>query len=67
MATEQTSVHKILTTQLHMKKICAKLVPKHLTVDQKEKQLGIFQDVLKRLRLGPKFLDKIIMGSETSF
>jgi hypothetical protein len=35
---DKNAVHRILTDHLHMQKICAKLVPKHFSVEQKVNQ-----------------------------
>ena len=45
----KNAVHRILTEYLHMRKICAKLVPKNLSVEQKANRLEICQDLLGRL------------------
>jgi len=36
----KNAVHRILTKHLHMRKICAKLVPKNLSVEQKSEPVG---------------------------
>ena len=41
---DKCAVHRILTDHLHMRKICAKLVPKNLSVEQKANRLEICQD-----------------------
>ena len=48
---DKNAVHRILTDHLHMRKICAKLVPKNLTVEQKANRLEICQDLLGRLEI----------------
>jgi len=70
MITEETglnknAVHRILTDHLHMRKICAKLVPKKLSVEQKANRLEICQDLLGRLEIEPNFLHKIVTGDES--
>ena len=47
----KNAVHRILTEHLHMRKICAKLVPKNLSVEQKTNWLEICQDLLGRLEI----------------
>ena len=37
----KNAVHGILTEHLHMRKICVKLVPKNVSVEQKANQLEI--------------------------
>ena len=53
----KNAVHKILTEHLHMRKICAKLVPINLSVEQKVKRLEICQDLLGRLEIEPNFFE----------
>jgi len=70
MITEETgldknAVHRILTEDLHMRKICAKLAPKKLSVEQKANRLEICQDLLGRLEIEPDFLDKVITANES--
>ena len=36
-----TTVHQILTEELAMKKLCAKFVPKNLTIEQKDNREGV--------------------------
>jgi hypothetical protein len=46
-----------------MRKICAKLVRKILSLEQKANRLEICQDLLGRLEIGPEFfLDKESTG-----
>jgi len=58
-------VHRILTEHLHMRKICAKLVPRNLSVEQKANRLEICQDLLERLKIESNFLHKVITGDES--
>ena len=48
-----------------MRKFCAKLVPKNLSVEQKANRLEICQDLLVRLEIEPNFLHKVIAGDES--
>ena len=52
---DKSAVHTILTDHLHMRKICAKLVPKNLSVEQKANRLEICQDLKGRLKIEPIF------------
>ena len=61
----KNAVHTILTEHLHMRKICAILVPKNLSVEQKANRLEICQDLLRRLEIEPNFLHKVITGAES--
>ena len=61
----KNAVHSILTEHLHTQKICAKLVLKNLSVEQKANGLEICQDLLGRLEIEPHFLHKVITGDES--
>lgn len=58
-------VHEIITTELRMRKVCAKLVPKVLTVEQKESRVSISRELLDRSSIRPDFLQQVITGDET--
>jgi len=51
------TVRKILTEDLDITKVCAKMVPKELTEEQKERRVTICQDLLER--------EHVITGDET--
>ena len=61
------TVHNIITENLAMRKICAKLVPKILTVDQKQRRVSACEDLLQRVEEDPGFLDNVITGDESWF
>ena len=61
----KNAVHRILTEDLHKRKICAKLLPKNLSLEQKANRLEICQDLLGRLEIEPNFLHKVITGDES--
>jgi len=52
---DKSAVHRILTEHLHMRKICAKLVPKNSYVERKTNRLEICQDLLGRLKIEKNF------------
>jgi hypothetical protein len=54
----KNAVHRILTEHLHMLKICANLVPKNLSVEQKANRLEICQDLLEDSKLSQSFFIK---------
>ena len=58
-------VHEIIMTELQMREVCAKLVPKVLTDEQKENRALIFRELLDHVRGGPDFLEQVITGDET--
>ena len=59
------TIHKILTLELYMQKICAKLVPKILTNEQKEDRRNVCLDLLERIKNDKKFFKHVITGDET--
>ena len=50
-------VHEMVTTELQMRKVCDKLVPKVLISEQKENHVSISRELLDRVRGDPDFLD----------
>jgi hypothetical protein len=45
---DRETVWKILTEDHHMRKVCAKMVPKELTEEQKQRRVTVCQDLLER-------------------
>ena len=45
----RSTVHQILTQDLGMRKVCAKMVPKNLMTEQKAIRRGVCLDLLDRL------------------
>ena len=62
---DNNAFHRIVTDHLHMQNICAKLLVKNLSVEQKANWLEICQDLLGRLEIEPDFLDKVITQDES--
>ena len=48
MNTDRETVRKILTEDLDMRKVCAKMVPKKLTEEEKQTRVTICQDLFER-------------------
>lgn len=61
----KTSVWKILTENLQMVRVCAKFIPKLLTVEQKNLRLEIARDNLEMVNNDENLLKKIITGDES--
>jgi len=59
---DSETVRRILTEDLYMRKVCAKMVPKELTEEQKQRRVTIFQDLLERQ---DDILGLVITGDET--
>jgi len=60
-----TTVHQILTDELAMKKLCAKFVPKILTIEQKDNRKDVCLHLLERIQRDRNFLKNMITGDET--
>jgi len=58
------TVYTILRENLRMKKLCAKIVPKLLSPDQKNRRIQCCQDWID-VEEGTDFLDRIITGDES--
>ncbi|UYV69314.1 hypothetical protein LAZ67_6003231 [Cordylochernes scorpioides] len=58
-------VHVIVTEDLQMRKVCAKLVPKVLTQDQKELNVLRCQELLDLIQNEPDFLNSVVTGDES--
>ena len=59
------TVHKILTQDLDMRKVCAKMAPKNLTTEQKANRRDACLDLLDRLEREPEFFSPLIAGDES--
>jgi len=59
---DRETVRKILTENLDMRKVCAKMVPKELTEKQKQRRVTICQDLLKRQ---DDILGRVVTDDET--
>ena len=59
------SVRTILLEELHMLKVCAKIVPKLLSDDQKQHRVRACKDMLERIGADPDFLGRISTGDES--
>ena len=61
----RNSVWQIITEDLGMHKVCAKMVPKRLNDDQKMRRMQVCQDILENFDSNPDFQKKVITGDET--
>ncbi|XP_027233874.2 uncharacterized protein [Penaeus vannamei] len=59
------SVWKILTEDLDKRKVCAKMVPKLLNDDQKDRRMQVCRDILERLETDPDLLGRVITSDES--
>jgi len=59
------TVHQILTQDLGMRKVCAKMVPKKLTTEQKANQRDVCLDLLDRPERKPEFFSRVNTGDHS--
>ena len=55
-------VWRIITEDLGMRKVCAKMVPRLLNDGQKENCVQVCQDILKQLEITPDLLSRVVTG-----
>ena len=60
-----TTVHQILTQEVAMRKLWAKIVPKNLTIELKENRMDVCLHLLERIQSDKNFLKNVIPGDET--
>ncbi|UYV62483.1 hypothetical protein LAZ67_2000748 [Cordylochernes scorpioides] len=61
----KTTIGRIVTEDLKLKKIPAKFIPRFLTNEQKLCRLATCEDMMEMTRTDPEWKDKIITGDET--
>ncbi|KAF0740779.1 protein GVQW3-like [Aphis craccivora] len=59
------SCQTILTEDLGMRRVCAKMVPKLLSQDQKNHRIEVCQSLKERTQNDPGFIKNVITGDET--
>ena len=58
-------VWRIITGDLGMRKICAKMVPRLLNEGQKEQRVQVSQDILEQLKTEPNLLKRVVTDNES--
>ena len=58
-------VWRIITEDLGMRKVCAKMVSRLLNDGQKENRVQVCQDILKQLEITPDLLSRVVTGDES--
>ena len=58
-------VWRIITEDLGMRKVCAKMVPRLLNDGQKENCVQVCQDILKQLEITPDLLSRVVTGDKS--
>ncbi|UYV71390.1 hypothetical protein LAZ67_8002930 [Cordylochernes scorpioides] len=61
----KTTIGRIVTEDLKLKKTPAKFIPRFLTNEQKLCRLATCEDMMEMTRTDPEWKDKIITGDET--
>ena len=64
---DSESVRRILREKLNMRKFCAKMVPKLLSEERKERRKELCLDILQRIENEPDLLNSIIMCAEETW
>ena len=59
------TMHKILRQDLDVRKVCAKMVPKNLTTEQKGNSRDVCLDLLDCLEREPEFFSRVITGEKS--
>ena len=59
------TVHQILTQDLDMRKVCAKMVPMNLTTEHNADRRDVCLDLLDRTEREPEFFRRVITGDES--
>jgi len=65
LSLNHTMVHQILTQELATRKLCAKIVPKNLTIEQKDNQNDVCLHLMERTQSDRNFFKDVITGDET--
>ena len=61
------AVRPILTEELGMRKICAKMVPRNLTEQQWDAWVSVCAELLEEVEANPELMERVITGDESWF
>ena len=61
----QETIHWILAKELGMRKMCAQLMPRNLTEQQRVARLSVCPDLLEQVEGDPELMDRVITGEES--
>jgi predicted DNA-binding protein YlxM (UPF0122 family) len=64
---DKETVRQMLHNNFDMKKVCSKMVPRLLTLEQKEIRMKICADILQNIENDPNILEKVITFDESWF
>ena len=62
---DKETIRTILVDTLGMRKVCAKMVPRLLTEEQKTQRLNACRDILQQMEADKKLLENVITGDES--
>ena len=63
----QEAVRRILSEELGMRKICAKMVPRNLTQQQRDARVSVSAELLEQVEADPDLVERVITGDESWF
>jgi len=58
---------RILTEELGLRKICAKMVPRNVTEQQRDARVSICAELLEQVEANPELMERVITGDESWF
>jgi len=61
------AVRRILTEELGMRKICAKMVPRNLTEQRQDARVSVCAELLEQVGANPELMEQVITGDESWF
>ena len=61
---DEETVHTILVDTMGMWKVCAKMVPRLVTEEQKAQRLNACRDILQQMEANEKLLENVITQAE---
>jgi len=61
----QEAVRRILTEELGMRKMCAKMVPRNLTQQQRDARVSVTAELLEQVEADPDLMERVITGDES--
>jgi len=61
------AVRRILTEELGMRKICAKMVSRNLTEQQRDARVSVCAELLEQVEADPELMERVITGDESRF
>ena len=65
--TNRETVRFILTEELGVRKICAKIVPRNLIEQQRDAQMSVCADLLEQVEADPQLMDRVTTADESWF